>query len=192
MAPPPVVVGSQFCASRMLPLTLTSNLTVGSTITDSGGAVVLQVDVHLFSYPRRHVLLDAAGDPLLTVQRKVPSIHKTWQAFRGDSTSSRYLLFTAKKSPISVWTQVDIFLGSNSAHRACDFRMKGNYNDRWCDVYLGNSKTKIAQIHRRYTAAGALVGKDTFSVTVFPNVDHVFVTALVVILDEICRDRRLR
>lgn len=48
----------------------------------------------------------------------------------------------------------------------------------------------MLQISRKYTAANVLLGKDTFNVTVSPDVDHVFVAALVVVLDEVhSRDR---
>ena len=47
----------------------------------------------------------------------------------------------------------------------------------------------VLQINRKYTASNVLLGKDTFVVTVFPHVDYVFIAALVVILDEIHRER---
>ena len=39
------------------------------------------------------------------------------------------------------------------------------------------------QINRKYTATNILLGKGTFDVTVFPHVDYVFITAVIVILD---------
>ena len=69
-AAPLAVVDPRFCAPRALPLTLAMNLTRGGTVTDAGGAVVLRVDVPLLRLLRRFVLADAAGRPLLTVQRK--------------------------------------------------------------------------------------------------------------------------
>ncbi|KAK1283250.1 Protein LURP-one-related 15 [Acorus calamus] len=42
---------------------------------------------------------------------------------------------------------------------------------------------------RKYTVTNVLMGRDTFGVTVYPNIDYAFVVALVVILDEINRDR---
>jgi hypothetical protein len=46
------------------------------------------------------------------------------------------------------------------------------------------------QIRRRRTGAGVVLGKSTFSVTVFPNVDDVFIAALAVMLNEIHVARR--
>jgi hypothetical protein len=47
----------------------------------------------------------------------------------------------------------------------------------------------MLQMNRKFTISNVLLGKDTFGVTVFPHVDYVFVAALVVILDEIHRER---
>jgi uncharacterized protein YxjI len=48
----------------------------------------------------------------------------------------------------------------------------------------------VLQISRKYTVSNVLLGKDTFNVTVLPHVDHVFVAALVAVLDEVhSRDR---
>lgn len=43
---------------------------------------------------------------------------------------------------------------------------------------------------RKLTVSNVLLGRDTFSVTVFPHVDYVFIASLVVILDEVHRDKR--
>jgi uncharacterized protein YxjI len=43
----------------------------------------------------------------------------------------------------------------------------------------------VLQINRKFTVANVLLKKDTFNVTVSPQVDYVFIAALVVILDEI-------
>lgn len=44
-------------------------------------------------------------------------------------------------------------------------------------------------MHKKQSSAGNMVvGKDTFGVTVYPNVDYAFIVALVVILNEISDD----
>ena len=47
----------------------------------------------------------------------------------------------------------------------------------------------MLQMNRKFTLSNVLLGKDTYSVSVFPHVDYVFIAALVVILDEVHRDR---
>lgn len=110
-----------------------------------------------------------------------------WKVFRGDSTRRRDLLFTVvKPSVIQLrWsTKVSVFLASNDAERVCDFRITGSYHDGACSVTLGDSDTVIAKIDRRFTVVSALLGKNTYSVTVNPGIDYAFVVALAVVLDE--------
>jgi len=49
-----------------------------------------------------------------------------WEAFRGDSSDARDLLFTARRSAaFLVRTQVGVFLAPNTARQAaCDLKMK--------------------------------------------------------------------
>jgi hypothetical protein len=75
-APAPVaVVSPQFCAPYVVPLTVTKkaiSLSDGDfTVTDANGAVVLRVKGAIFSVRHRRVLLDAAGQPILSMQEKV-------------------------------------------------------------------------------------------------------------------------
>ncbi|KAG0542227.1 hypothetical protein BDA96_02G085300 [Sorghum bicolor] len=189
------VVGARFCTPRALRLTLTMNLTRGGTVTDddASGAVVLRMEVPRFlRFFGRFVLADddvAGGRPLVSVQRKAKAfsgLYGEWEAFRGDGHGGGELLFTAKKSTIvQVRTQMDIFLASNRAKEVCDFRIKCTFYEGSAEIYLGNSNTVIAQIRRHRT----VLGKSRFSVTVFPNVDYVFIMALVVMLNEIHVER---
>ncbi|CAM0947971.1 unnamed protein product [Alopecurus aequalis] len=192
-APLPVV-GQQFCAPYVVPLTVTKkalSLSDGDfTVTDGNGAVVLKVKGTVFTLRHRRVLLDAAGQPLLSMQEKVFSMHSRWEVFRGDSKNPSDLLFSVKKSSmIQFKTEMDVFLAGDTAQQVCDFKIKGNWFDRSCAFYLGNSTTMVAQMNRKYTVSNVLLDRDTFVVTVFPQVDYVFIAALVVILDEVHREK---
>lgn len=71
-----------------------------------------------------------------------------WKVFRGDSTRRRDLLFTVVKPSVIQLrgsTKVSIFLASNDAEQACDFRITGSYHDGACAVSLGDSDTVIAK-----------------------------------------------
>lgn len=41
------------------------------------------------------------------------------------------------------------------------------------------------QMHKKESASSYFLGKDTFMITIYPNVDYAFVVALIVILDAI-------
>ncbi|CAN6180470.1 unnamed protein product [Urochloa humidicola] len=174
---PVAVVGSQFCAPQVLPLTLTTKITGGCTVADASGTVQLRINVPLFRSCPRRVLLNAARRPLLSVQRKVPGV---WQVFRGDSGSSGDLLFTAKASPMAglKTSGLDVFLAGNTVRNVADFKIRGDFC-RSCYFYLGNSDVMIATMNRMHNS----LGRRILGVNVFPHVDYAFISVLVVILD---------
>ena len=45
------------------------------------------------------------------------------------------------------------------------------------------------QMSRQYELKNVLLGRDTFGITVYPNVDYALIVAIVVILDAIHRER---
>lgn len=48
----------------------------------------------------------------------------------------------------------------------------------------------LMQMRRKHSVQSIVLGKDTFSVTVYPHVDYAFIVALVVLLEEINEDRK--
>ncbi|KAJ3669427.1 hypothetical protein LUZ60_011377 [Juncus effusus] len=200
-APPPqammgpvAVVGQQFCAPYVVMLTVTKkafSLSDGDfVVTDANGGVLMKVQGRLFSLRERRVLCDAAGTPIISLKEKILTAHHRWNAFRGDSSDPKDLLFTVKKSHIIQFkTELDVFLAGNTAEKSCDFKVKGNWFDRSCTFYLGNTNNIIALMSRQFTVKNVILGRDTFGITVYPNVDYAFVVAIIVILDEIHREQ---
>ncbi|GER44281.1 hypothetical protein STAS_21184 [Striga asiatica] len=117
--------------------------------------------------------------------------HGIWQVFRGESTKANDLLFSVKRpSILQMKTKLHVFLASNTAEELCDFKIESSWFERSCVVYLGNSNNIIAQMKKNCNARCILTGKDSFSVTVYPNIDYAFVVVLVVLLEEINTVRR--
>nr|AGT16996.1 hypothetical protein SHCRBa_063_N24_R_80 [Saccharum hybrid cultivar R570] len=185
------VVDARFCAPDAATLAVAKALSMSGSdfaVTDAAtGALVLRVDGVLFSLRRRCVLVDADQRPVLTVQESALMLNTRWKVFRGDSTRRRDLMFTVVKPSVIQLrgsTKVSVFLASNDAEQACDFRITGSYHDGACAVSLGDSDTVIAKIDRRFSVVSALLGKNSYNATVNPGIDYAFVVALVVILDE--------
>lgn len=117
------------------------------------------------------------------------SVHDRWQVFRGDSTETSDLIFSAKRSSVfQLKTKLDVFLANNTKENVCDFKVKGSWLERSCIVYAGETSTVVAQMHKKYTAQSILIGKDHFMVTVYPNIDYAFIISLIVILEAIDSD----
>lgn len=73
--------------------------------------------------------------------------HDRWQAYRGESTEAKDLIFTLKRSSlIQFKTKLDVFLATNTKEDVCDFKVKGSWFERSCVVYAGESNTIVAQV----------------------------------------------
>ncbi|XP_027925804.1 protein LURP-one-related 10-like [Vigna unguiculata] len=189
---PTTVIGPQFCAPYPVDLAVVMKvmtLADNFVVTDVNGNVVFKVKGSLMTLRDRRVLIDAAGQPIVTLRRKMMTAHDRWQAFRGESTEAKDLIFSVKRSSfIQFKSKLDVFLANNTREDVCDFKVKGSWLERSCVVYAGETNNIVAQMHKKHTVQSILIGKDHFMVTIYPNIDYAFIVALVVILDEINDD----
>ncbi|XP_030924244.1 protein LURP-one-related 15-like [Quercus lobata] len=187
------VISPHYCAPYPVDLGIVRKVFTISdgnfVVTDTNGNIIFKVKgVLLTLVHQRRIIVDAAGNPIVTIRDKVMSAHSRWQAFRGESTDSKDLLFSAKThSVLYLKTKLDVYLAHNTTEKVCDFKVEGSWLERSCVIYAGDSSTVIAKMHKKRTAQSILIGKDNFMVTVYPNIDYAFIVALIVILDEINR-----
>ncbi|CAM8963723.1 unnamed protein product [Rhodiola kirilowii] len=184
------IVSPQYVSPHPLDLSVVRKfvaLTEGNFgVTDLQGNLLFKVKDHLFHIHDHRVLVDANGHPVMTLRKKVRTMHGRWQVFRGDSTEERDLLFTVREtSMIQLKAKLDVFLAHNKDQKVCDYKVKGSFFERSCTVYAGETSNIVAQMHKKMTAGSILLDKTKFNITVYPNVDYAFITAIVVILDEI-------
>ncbi|OMO50980.1 hypothetical protein CCACVL1_30094 [Corchorus capsularis] len=185
---PVSIIGPQFCAPHPVELAVIRNvktITDGDFVfTDINGNILCKVKDQSgsFSMHDHRVLIDAAGNPILTLKDKLMSARDRWQVFRGDSTDSRDLIFSARTSMFHLKTKLDVFFANNTKEEVCDFKVKGSWSKKSCVIYAGETSTVVAQMHKNHTVQNVLAGKDEFMVTVNPNIDYAFIVALLVIL----------
>lgn len=187
---PAPIVAPQYCAPYPVDLAIVRkvlSITDNFSVVDVNGNMLLKAKGKLFGLHDKRVILDAAENPVVTLQRKVFTMHSRWEAFRGDSTNSADLIFTTKTaSLIQLKTKLNVYLATNTSQDLADFQVKGSWFERSCVIYAGESSTSIvAQMHKKHTAQSILFGKDHFMVTVYPNIDYAFIVALIVLLDAI-------
>lgn len=193
--PTAAIFGPQYCAPYPVDLAVVKKVMTISdgnfAVADVNGNIVFKVKGSLLTLRDRRVLLDAAGNPITTLRRKIVTMHDRWEAYRGESTDSKDLVFTLKRSSlIQMKTKLDVFLAGNTKEDVCDFKVRGSWLERSCIVYAGESNNIVAQMHKKHTVTSILMDKDHFSVTVYPNVDYAFIVALIVILDETNEDEK--
>ncbi|KAL5728132.1 hypothetical protein ACHQM5_001254 [Ranunculus cassubicifolius] len=183
-SPPPKVslmsvIAPEYCLPDPVELTLTSNLL---TVTDDKGNIVFKVKPSMFSFSDKHVLIDPAGNHLVSMRQKIFSAHGRWEVYRGDSSSDQDYLFSVKN--------FEVFLASNTKEDVCDFKIKGSWSDLSCVVYREESSDIVAKVHTKHSAESEVPGQDTFMVTVYPHVDYAFIVSLLVVLNEVEAVRR--
>ncbi|KAI4338977.1 hypothetical protein MLD38_023973 [Melastoma candidum] len=185
------IVGPQYCLPYPIDVGIVKKVMTISdgnfVVTDGNGNILFKVKGVLPTFiHERRVMMDAMGNPVVTLRRKFMTAHYRWQVFRGESTEQNDMLFSAKTSSILyLKTKLHVFLANNVTEDVCDFRVEGSWFDRSCVVYLGETSTVVAQMKRKHTVGSVLIGKDNYMVTVHPNIDYAFMVAVIVILDEI-------
>ncbi|XP_071687941.1 protein LURP-one-related 15-like [Rutidosis leptorrhynchoides] len=192
-----MVVDPRFFSPFQVDIAIVRNtLTVAdgnlSCVLDVNGNVIFIIKDIKFSLHDRHILLDSSENPILTFQKKRRSIHRRWQAFRGDSTNAKDLIFsTKKKALMQRVTELNAFLSNNKDEEAGDYKVVGDWKKRSCAVYSYDGDTILAQMHDKHIdTCLESDNKDTYGITVSPNADYALVVALMVILYEVNKDRK--
>nr|XP_043622538.1 protein LURP-one-related 10-like [Erigeron canadensis] len=184
--PPVSVIGHEFIAPYPLETKFEKYSKESLVITDINNKIILKVKPCDSSFHRQRLLLDADDRPIVKLREKNMSEHKQWNVYRGESKADADTIFSAKKEHAlqSKKICVNVFMANKSNSKGeYDFRVKGNWSKRSCTVYMGDSSTSIAQMNSVQSLETKKVEKDKFTVTISPNVDYVFVVALIAIID---------
>ncbi|KAJ6745155.1 PROTEIN LURP-ONE-RELATED 7 [Salix purpurea] len=126
----------------------------------------------------KRVLLDASGNPLITVFRDGKG---SWQGFKGGD-SREDLIFRVKRNVKKLTrTELEVFLvGEISRESTPDFKMKGFAFQRSCTIYRSDSI--VAQTSLMYKLHQIYAGRSKFRLTIFPGpVDYSLIASLIVI-----------
>ncbi|GMI89925.1 hypothetical protein like AT5G01750 [Hibiscus trionum] len=142
LANPVSIIGPHFCAPHHVDLPIIRNvvsMTEGNfVVVDINDNILFKVKEKFPSLHHRRILLDGAGNPIVTLKRKMVSAHDKWQVFKGESTDASDLLFSARRSSMfQLKTKLDVFLANNTKEEVCDFKVKGSWSERSCVVYAG-------------------------------------------------------
>ncbi|GLJ51330.1 hypothetical protein SUGI_1091430 [Cryptomeria japonica] len=99
---PHVCIDQNFCSRSSTHFTVwTKSLLFngkGFTVFDSMGHLVFRVDNYASNVRNEVLLMDDAGQLLLTIRRKKWSFRKSWEAFKGDPVESDKPKFSLQKS----------------------------------------------------------------------------------------------
>ncbi|XP_071698692.1 protein LURP-one-related 10-like [Rutidosis leptorrhynchoides] len=177
------VIGSQFVAPYPFELIVSTNSSGNHLVTDVDHKVLFKVKPCNSDYHEQRVLLGYDDQPIALIREKNMCTRSTWNVFRGESKEDTDLIFSAKEPKIfQSKTDLRVFLANKtSSKEACDFKIAGSWTNRSCTIYMGNSSTAIAQMHKMTKNSKYI--KDKFMVAINPNVDYAFVVALIAIVE---------
>ncbi|KAI3987186.1 hypothetical protein MKX01_031670 [Papaver californicum] len=159
---PIVVIAPHFCAPYPVDLVITKKLI---SITE-GNFGVLDINGNTI-FKVKGTLLSIRDRRVLVDAANIPLVSLQQ---KGDSSDSRDLLFSVKNSKLVQFKTTFIL-------------------QRSATIYQGKSKNIIAQMHKKHNVQIIILDKETYSITIYPNVDYAFIVALCAVLDEINIDR---
>ncbi|OAY75314.1 Protein LURP-one-related 8 [Ananas comosus] len=165
----------------------------GFTVFDAKGSLVFRVDNYAAERCKGEiVLMDAAGEPLLTIRRKKLSLAEQWLIYDGEDSS---------KPRLSVKKHVTLLPSDSLAHVTpctcaadadadASYHVEGSYWRRSCAVYDG-ARHRLAVLRSKEAAVGgaASFGFDVFRLVVEPGFDAAVAMAIVILLEQMFGSR---
>jgi uncharacterized protein YxjI len=154
------VVGQQYVAQTVKSYAVTKKrMSVSGgdwTITDQMGQNAFRVDGRIASMRDRRFLRDASNNRILTMKKKLITLHDTWEIYAGESNT---VLATCKKSSlVQVRTAMDVNLASSttSKHNP-DYQVKGDFFDRNITIFRGVEQAALVRTLKVTYLAVALI-----------------------------------
>jgi uncharacterized protein YxjI len=202
------IVGAEYCdpEERVLTVRKTSHFFPGdgfAAYDSRTGGLAFRAD----TYGRGHgggaassgelALLGPAGEPLLTVRRRRPSLHQRWEGFLGARADGQKPLFSARRPSIlggaAAGAIVELLPPPLSSSPEL-LRVDGSFARRCCRVVAapkaeGEKAKLVAEIKRKVDEGTRVVmGRDVFVLKVSPGFDAALAMGIVLVLDQIAGD----
>ncbi|KAF8040837.1 hypothetical protein BT93_B2916 [Corymbia citriodora subsp. variegata] len=168
--------------------------TDGFTVFDEHGRLVFRVD----NYSRKGccsaggglVLMDGAGNALMSLRSQILSMQCQWNAYRGEDKckeGQNFKLFSMRRVS-SFFHQrrkdvAEVFMG---ASKKPTFTVEGSFGSRNCVIRRSGGEEFVAKITRKRVSPTVLLGTDVFNLAVQHSGDSDLIMAFVVIMDRIC------
>ncbi|CAD6886842.1 unnamed protein product [Tilletia controversa] len=159
------------------------NFKVKDAVTDQS---IFQVDGKAFSLSSSKHILDANGQTLFTLKKKLISIHMTYEGYAPNTDEP---LFTVK-SGFSFGTKLTASFtnraaaGGGAAGEPVTLVLKGDLFDRKAEICT-EAGVPVARISRSFANMGQLFfDTQTYILTIAPGVDAALLLAICIVLDE--------
>ncbi|XP_022730328.1 protein LURP-one-related 8-like [Durio zibethinus] len=157
----------------------------GFTVFDGKGNLVFRVDNYMEGNKGEILLMDATGNPLLTIRRKKMSLGDSWLVYEGETLVNPRLSVRKSVKILNNKCLAYVIPGNtNNRNKNIMYEIEGSYSQRCCAVY-DDKRRLVAEIRRKEAVGGVAFGTDIFRLVVQPdNIRTDFAMALVILLDQ--------
>ncbi|WCJ27903.1 hypothetical protein M5689_009622 [Euphorbia peplus] len=157
----------------------------GYTVYDRSGNLVFRVDNYMTCSGSKGeiVLMDAGGQPLLTIRRKRLSFADCWLVYDGETAVDPLLSVRKHVNILNNKCIAHVSSGRNGGSRNVLYEIEGSYSQRSCVVY-DEKRRKVAEIKRKEAVGGVAFGVDVFRLVVGAKMDRSVAMAIVILLDQ--------
>ncbi|XP_075505277.1 protein LURP-one-related 11-like [Primulina tabacum] len=188
----PVCSKQQVFTLLMKSLILGSN---GCTVFDSDGCIVYRVDNYHTKCSKQVHIMDAKGEVLFTIVAKKLSVLGLWEGYRPANTGKK------KKKPefrvtkvLNIRKVLGFRRGASSfkvvvgldKNQPREYVMEAQICKSSCKI-VDNSGKLVAEVKRKITNSGVVLGEDVLTMVVEPYEDHCLIMGLVVVFGLILR-----
>ncbi|KAF7032626.1 hypothetical protein CFC21_043780 [Triticum aestivum] len=152
----------------------------GCAVYGPDGAVAFRVDNYGCRGGREVLFMDRAGNALIRIRRKGFGMFRRWEVSRcahnGHEDEEATPWFSVRRAEKG-GAAVTMHGGARTCYRiaGCSGARKPEYTVRGVDG------AAVAEVARKQTAAGVVLGEDVLTLTVAPEVDQLLVLGLVVV-----------
>ena len=151
----------------------------GCTVYTPHGGVAFRVDNYGCKGAREVFFMDRAGNTLLRIRRKGFGMFRRWEVCRctqtaGDEEATPW--FTVRPTNKG-GAAVKMHGGASTCYNVDGCAVKSEYRV----MCGGMDGAVVAEVARKQTAAGVVLGEDVLTLTMGPEVDHLLVLGLVVV-----------
>uniref|UniRef100_A0A0D3EY93 Protein LURP-one-related 11 n=1 Tax=Oryza barthii TaxID=65489 RepID=A0A0D3EY93_9ORYZ len=150
----------------------------GCTVYGSDGRVAFRVDNYGCRGSRDVFFMDTAGTTLIGIQTKSFGMMKRWEASRHHGGEKETTTATAT----TPWFRVQRGRGPGGA--MATVTLHGGVGMAY---RIDGTGSAAAEVARKQTASGVVLGEDVLTLTVGPGADHLLVLGLVVVCGLISR-----
>ncbi|XP_073290168.1 protein LURP-one-related 15-like [Primulina huaijiensis] len=126
-----VVIDPRFCFPGEIHLTIVKKIMPISAgnfrVTNDKGDIMFNVKERLLSFHSRHVLLDAAGNTIAALKKKIFGEDQRWQVYKRDSSDPDDVVSSATQFRTG---ELNVVLGHKKEKNAWDFKVVGRWLER--------------------------------------------------------------